>query len=90
MDYISVVNFVLCLAIVAIGYWSYSKSRAIVVLYAALAFALFGLSHLITFLGMGGGAGLLVIQTMGYLFVLYGFYASMGAKSAALGAKAKR
>ena len=85
MDPITVVNFVLCLAIVVIGYWSYRKTKAPMVLYVALAFALFGVSHLVTLLGMAESltAGLLVIRTMGYLLVLYAFYAVIAAKPAA-------
>lgn len=70
------VNLVLCILILALGIWGYSKKKGEVPLYIAIAFGLFGISHLITLLGLAAGltAFLIAIRLIAYLLVAFTLY----------------
>ena len=68
-----VVNFILCLAILALGIWAYTKKRYDVPLYIGIAFGLFAISHLLKLIGLAEGLGafLIVVRIVAYLLVIY-------------------
>lgn len=76
MDPIYVVNLVLCIIILALGYWGYKKSGDSVPLYIGIAFGLFGLSHLSILLGLKETLEyvLIAIRTIAYLIVIFALY----------------
>ena len=75
-DPIYMVNLLLCIIIVILGYWGYKKSGSSVPLYIGIAFGLFGLSHLATLLGYRETLKtvLIVVRTLAYLIVIFALY----------------
>jgi len=75
-DTITMVNLLLCIIIVILGYWGYRKSGNSVPLYIGIAFGLFGLSHLATLLGLKSTleTPLIIIRTLAYLIVIFTLY----------------
>jgi len=76
MDPITLVNLILCIAIVVFGCVGFKKAKDKWPLYIAISFGLFGLSHLLTLLGFHDTltAFLIVIRTAAYLLVVYTLY----------------
>jgi hypothetical protein len=76
LDPIYTVNLVLCIIIVILGYLAYRKSKNTVPIYVGIGFALFGISHLATILGLKEtlSDALIVIRTIGYLMVIFALY----------------
>ncbi len=76
LDPIYVVNLILCIVIVVLGYWGYKKSGDSIPLYIGVAFGLFGLSHLATLLGLREilESVLIVVRLLAYLIVVYALY----------------
>jgi hypothetical protein len=76
MDTITLVNLILCIAIVVLGCVGFRKTKDKWPLYIAISFGLFGLSHLLTLLGLKDTleAFLIGIRTVAYLLVLYTVY----------------
>jgi uncharacterized membrane protein len=72
-DPISILNLVLCIIIVVLGCVGYKRSKDKTPLYLAIAFGLFGLSHLLTILGLRETleACLITIRTIAYIMVAY-------------------
>ena len=72
-DPLLTINLLLCVIILALGIWSYVKNKVDWPLYIGIAFGLFGISHLITILGMAAGlaAFLIVIRLIAYLLVVF-------------------
>jgi hypothetical protein len=75
-DPMYVVNLVLCIIILALGCWGYRKTGDKVPLYVGIAFALFGVSHLMTLLGLKEALEtvLIVVRTLAYLLVAFALY----------------
>lgn len=75
-DPIYALNLVLCIAILALGYWGFNKSKDRLALFIGVAFGLFGLSHLATLLGLKEAltAVLLAVRTIAYFTVVYALY----------------
>jgi hypothetical protein len=65
------INLVLCIAIVAIGYLAWHRTRSGVILLVAGAFGLFGISHLATLFSLKDDLDtpLIVIRVAAYLLV---------------------
>jgi hypothetical protein len=76
MNIISVINLVLCVVIFIFGLMGWRRSKKVLPLYIAIAFGLFGLSHLATILGQAAQLEvlLIVIRTLAYLIVVYAVY----------------
>ncbi|MFH1697058.1 MAG: hypothetical protein ABH854_04085 [Candidatus Diapherotrites archaeon] len=76
MDPMYLVNLVLCVVILFLGWMGYKKSKKAVPLYVGIGFALFGVSHLATILGMKESLEtvLIVVRTLGYLVVAFALY----------------
>ena len=76
MDPIYLVNLTLCITIVVFGYRGFRKAKDKWPLYIAISFGLFGLSHLLTLLGLKKDliSFLITIRTIAYLLVVYTLY----------------
>ena len=76
LDPIYLTNLVLCVIILVLGCLSYKKSRDKWPLYIGIAFGLFGVSHLVTLLGLKEALTtfLIVIRTLAYLLVAFTLY----------------
>lgn len=75
-DPTTIVNLVLCIVILILGYYGYKKSKNKTVLYVGLAFALFGISHLVAVLGYKTALEyvLVAVRTVAYLLVAFALY----------------
>ena len=75
-DPINIINLILCIIIVVLGILGYKKNRYKVTLYIAIAFGLFGLSHLATLLDLTKTLeiGLIIIRTLAYLTVIFALF----------------
>jgi hypothetical protein len=73
LDPITIVNLILSLAILVLGIAAYGKKKNGMALYIGVAFALFGLSHLLTLLGLAQSLTtyLIIIRTLAYLIVIF-------------------
>jgi hypothetical protein len=73
---ITLVNLILCVIILGLGIWAYSKKKGDVPLYIGIAFGLFAISHLITIIGMAAALTvfLIVIRLIAYLLVIFALY----------------
>ena len=76
MDTITLVNLILCIVIVVFGCVGFKKAGERWPLYIAITFGLFGLSHLLTLLGLKETleAFLVTIRKIAYLVVIYTVY----------------
>jgi hypothetical protein len=76
LDPIYIVNLVLCIIILILGYLTYRKSKEFMPIYIGIGFTLFGISHLATILGLKEMLSdvLIVIRTLGYLLVIFALY----------------
>ena len=75
-DPIYMVNLLLCIIIVILGYWGYKRSNDAMPLYIGVAFGLFGISHLAILLGLRDSLEnvLIVVRLLAYLIVVYALY----------------
>jgi CHASE2 domain-containing sensor protein len=71
-----VINLILCVVIFIFGLMGWRRSGKVLPLYIAVAFGLFGLSHLATILGQAAQLEvlLIVIRLAAYLIVVYAVY----------------
>ncbi|MBA7577409.1 hypothetical protein ES708_19261 [subsurface metagenome] len=76
LDPIYLTNLVLCVIILILGYVGYSKTGEKAPLYIGIAFSLFGISHLLSLLGLKETLTtfLIVIRTIAYLTVVFTLY----------------
>ena len=82
MDPIILVNLILCVVIVVMGVYEYIRTRSRFELYVGTAFGLFGVSHLLTLLGLAAGLTLplIIIRLLAYLIVIYALYIAISKK----------
>jgi hypothetical protein len=75
-DPIYIVNLVLCVVICTLGIIGWKRSGKVFPLYIAVAFALFGVSHLASILGLMESleAALIGVRTLAYVLVAFGLY----------------
>ena len=76
LDPIYLTNLVLCVIILVLGILGYRNSGDKSPLYIGIAFGLFGVSHILTLLGLKEAftTYLLVIRTIAYLLVAFTLY----------------
>ena len=76
MNPIVIVNLILCIIILGLGIWGYNKKKDAVPLYIGIAFGLFGVSHILTLLGLASTLTvlLIVIRLIAYLLVVFALY----------------
>jgi hypothetical protein len=75
-DSITFINLVLCVIILVFGIMGWQRSKNMVPLYIAIAFGLFGLSHLATLFSLKDALStlLIIIRLLAYLLVAYAVY----------------
>ena len=75
-DLVTLVNLILCVAIVAISVIGYVKIRSATPLYIGAGFFLFGVSHVATLLGLKTTleTEMIVVRAFGYITVCFGVY----------------
>ncbi len=73
---VSVINLLLCIVILILGYLSYKKNKNKVAVYISVAFGLFGFSHLMTLFEVGTDLEsiLIIIRILAYLLVIVALY----------------
>jgi lipopolysaccharide export LptBFGC system permease protein LptF len=78
-DPIYIVNLVLCIVILALGYWSYRRRQDKMPLYIGLAFGFFAISHLATILGLKEvlESSLMTVRASAYLIVIITLYSRL-------------
>jgi hypothetical protein len=76
LDTTTIMNFVLCVVIVALAIVAYTSKKSRIAMYIGVAFALFGISHLMNLIGPGSSLTdvLLIIRTLAYLIVIFALY----------------
>lgn len=76
IDLVTLLNLLLCLAIVTLGLLGYRRSKHALPLMLAVVFALFGLSHLMILIGLFDDLEMIVfgIRVAGYALVIYLLY----------------
>jgi len=76
LDPIYLTNFILCVIILVLGIIGYKKRGDKTPLYIGIAFGLFGVSHLLTLVGLKETSTtfLIVIRTIAYLSVAFALY----------------
>ena len=76
LDPIYLTNLVLCVIILVLGCLGYRKSGEKWPLYIGIAFGLFGISHLLTLLGLKDVLTifLIAIRTLAYVLVAFTLY----------------
>ena len=79
---VTTINFILCVIILVLGIWLYAKKKYDVPLYIGVAFGLFGVSHLLTILGLAASVVtfLIVVRLIAYLLVIFALYRIMAKK----------
>lgn len=79
MDPVVLTNLILCIIILGMGVCEYIRTRSRVELYVGVAFGLFGVSHLLTLLGLSAGltVPLIIIRLLAYLLVIFGLYTAI-------------
>ncbi len=75
-DPIYMTNLILCAIIFVLGYVGYNKSENKAPLYIAIAFGLFGLTHLSILLGLKETLTtvLIIVRAIAYLTVIFTLY----------------
>jgi len=75
-DTITFINLVLCIVILVFGIVGWQRTKNPVPLYIAIAFGLFGLSHLATLFSLKDSLNtiLIIIRLLAYLLVAYAVY----------------
>ena len=77
------VNLVLCVVILILGVWGYTKKKGdLVPLSIGVAFGLFGISHLATLFDLKDDLEevLIVIRTIAYILVIFALYIYLARK----------
>ena len=86
MDPVVLTNFILCVIILGMGIWEYVRTKSRIELCVGTAFGLFGVSHLLTLLGLSSGltVPLIIIRLLAYLLVIFGLYIAIARKKSRL------
>ncbi len=73
---LNVVNTVLCIIIVILGFLAYNRNHKMPALLIGVSFGIFGLSHIVTMLGFEKSLMniLIAIRSIAYLFVVFALF----------------
>ena len=76
MDTTTIINLVLSVVIVALAIVAYTSKKSKIAMYIGAAFALFGISYLMTLIGLDVALAyvLLIIRTLAYLIIIFALY----------------
>lgn len=83
MNPIDIVNTALCVIILIMGYWGYTQKKQKAPLLIGIAFAFFGVSHIVTMIGLGPTLLnlLITIRVIAYLLVVIALWLFMAKDS---------
>ncbi len=86
MDPVLIINFVLCIIVLTLGYLGYEKTKNLLPLYIGIAFLLYAISHMLGIFGLGIALEipLIIIRILGYLLVIYALYKFISQKAHAI------
>lgn len=72
-DPVLLINIFLCLAIFILGLEGYRRTGSDLPFLVAIAFGLFGISHLMAMLGFGAALEtvLIAVRTLGYVLIIF-------------------
>ena len=75
-DIISIINLILCIAILLLGLWAFKKKNSRMALLTGIAFGLFGVSHLVNILGytLQYEGAMIIVRLIAYLLVVFAMY----------------
>ncbi len=75
-DTVTLLNFILNVAIIVVGFLAYMKRRNFVPLYMTVAFLLFSITHLLTLLDLAQAMfyPIVVLRFAGYLLLVFMLY----------------
>jgi hypothetical protein len=75
-DPILFINLILCIIIVILGFFCWSKTGKNLPLFIAAAFGLFGISHAVTLAGLKNPLTipLIIIRVLAYLLVIFALF----------------
>jgi hypothetical protein len=76
MDVALLINLTFCVVIIVLGYIGYRKIGKIWPLFISISFGFYGLSHLLSLIGISDTWEplLIVIRILGYLGTIYALY----------------
>ena len=79
-DPLSLINLILCIFIVILGFVVYRRENSTLALSIAVAFFIFGVSHLMTLLGYSGMllTGIIWIRSLAYVIVMIALVSLLG------------
>ena len=79
---LNVINLVLCVIIVGLGYLAYKKTKSMLSFCTAAGFGLFGVSHLITLIGLEEKTinFLIVLRLIAYLLIAFALFMTISEK----------
>jgi hypothetical protein len=82
MDPVVFINLSLCIIIFVMGLVENARSNTHLPLYVGIAFGLFGISHLLTLIGLAAALSALIIaiRLSAYVVVIYSLYLLIGRK----------
>jgi len=78
-DPVNIINIILCTFIVILGLIGMKRMNNPIPMFIAIAFALFGVSHVLTLFGLEKTLEvfLIIIRTLAYLIVVYAMFHSV-------------
>lgn len=73
---VSIINLLLCVIILVLGYVSYRRNKNKIAFYLSISFGLFGISHLMTLFETGTDLEgvFIIIRILAYLLVIVALY----------------
>ncbi len=69
---VTIVNLILCVVILILGIWGYAAKKNSIPLFIGIAFGLFGLTHLLSLVGLAADLStfFIVVRLIAYLLVV--------------------
>ncbi|MBL7157246.1 MAG: hypothetical protein ISS92_03675 [Candidatus Omnitrophica bacterium] len=80
---LTVINLALCVIVVGLGYLAHKKHKDMLSAFTAVGFALFGISHAVTLIGLGGKFVnfLIIIRILAYLLIAFALFMTISEKN---------
>ena len=76
MDTTTAVNLFMCAVIVGLAIVAYFSKKSMIAMYIGVTFALYGISHIMTLMGLAQSLSdlLIIVRTLGYLVMIFVLY----------------
>lgn len=76
MDLINIINTALCVIILVLGYWGFTQKRHKAPLLIGIAFAFFGVSHIVNLIGLEASLLnlMITIRVIAYVLVVFALW----------------